>query len=109
MLIAVSIAGECRLNGASQQRRIGRDPLVRRGGEGEGRVTSPGHPAHDNRREDGVWEKMGGAKAEREGSRGEGGSDTARARTQDTGQDEGETHREIRRKKEKEIRSAARV
>lgn len=72
-------------------------------GEGEGRVTSPGHPAHDNRREDGVWEKRGGAEAEREGSRGEGGSDTARARarTQDTGQDEGETHREIRKKKTK--------
>lgn len=76
MLIAGAIAGECRLNRASQQWMIGQDPWgngVGWGGwcwEGAGALECRGcdvtHSAHENRGEDSVWENRGGARAERE-------------------------------------------
>lgn len=65
MLIAGAIAGECRLNRASQQWMIGQDPWGNGWGEWE-LWRLPEHPAHENRGEDSVWENRGGARTERE-------------------------------------------
>ena len=97
MLIAGAIAGECRLNGASQQRMIGQDPWGNGwGGGGEGGGVTAGwgvggcvtSPAHDNRGEDSVWENRGGARAgrerEREGREAQSLRERARERTRHT-------------------------
>jgi len=62
-------------------------------GEGEGVATSSVHPAHGNRGEDSVWENRGGARAERERSRGWEEAQSWRERAQERTRNHGERER----------------